>query len=717
MLSLLFAFPAGATTYYVAAAGSDSNVGTDAGHPWATIGKINAGTFSPGDSILFNRGDIWYGTSLTAGASGTSGAPITFGAYGTGADPVIKGSTLLSTGGYVLAPNTSSAIFSRSDSGTSSTDSGTRNWREQVSHLDLLSTATTITITVQASPTAAFNITGSGIGPAATAPNASAITRITWGGGNNGTTVAAGTSATSDPISYSLNNSVDQMVTIYTTARNVEYFSNNNETLWSNFSGPDQSQSASVSGYTSGGNCIISTITSIQTTQYTYRNTLGTAPVAVWENGSLMTLAANPATVDLTAKSWYYDGAYLYVHASDGSNVSSNGKSYTYATSSSPSYTTWDNAKSYLIFDGIDQAETWNTAGVTYGGIVLTGSYNIIRNLSAHDAYRHPITLYTGAANNVVANVTAYNSYSTAPIAIFGAGTTGNVVQDSTFYNDTTLQAAYPHGTEIWSVIVMHGGSTGTIVDSCLIYSTAASAGGYGILIGDSGTTATVSHSEIYGTFGWGVLNGSGGNSSLGTGSSLILFSNIIDISQANNVGMLFTGSTGDVIANNTVYGPSNGNAAISLVSSSTGALVKNNIFWTGGYVSVDASSETGAGIDYNDYYSAAGTPFNWGGTGYAFAAWKTNSGQDAHSVNSNPLLNNGAALTTAGNYSLDAGSPAIDTGVNLGTTYQLGLTPAASWPGNVSLGNQNGYGSGWEMGAYVFAVNGATVLLRGCCD
>jgi hypothetical protein len=208
------ALSARATTYYVAAAGSDSNSGTSPGTAWQTIGKINGSTFSPGDSILFNRGDAWYGTSLVVPSSGSSGSPITFGAYGTGANPILKGSTALNTSGYTLAPNTSTPIFSPPDSGTSSTDSATRNWREQVSHLDITNPASLITFSVTASATAALNITGAGIGPATTAPNTSAITRITWGGGNNGTTVTAGTTVTSDQISYSLDNTVDQMVTI-----------------------------------------------------------------------------------------------------------------------------------------------------------------------------------------------------------------------------------------------------------------------------------------------------------------------------------------------------------------------------------------------------------------------------------------------------------------------------------------------------------------------
>ena len=709
---LFSVIPARATTYFLAAAGSDANAGTDSGHPWQTISKVNGSAFVAGDSILFNRGDVWYGTSLTVPSSGSSGSPITFGAYGSGANPIIKGSTLLGTSGYTLAPNTSSNIFSLSDSGTSSTDSATRNWREQVSHLDITASATTITITVKASPTAALDISGAGIGPAATAPNASSITRITWGGGNSGATVAAGTSATSDQISYSLSNSTDQIVTIYTTARNVEYSSNVNETLWSNFSAPDQSQSATVSGYSSGGNSVIAGIAGIQVTQFTYRNALGTAPVAAWENGSLLKSEPSASAVESNAGSWFYDGTFLYLHASDGSNVSSNGKNYSYVTAASPSYTSWDNGKSWLIFDSLDQAETYNSSSATLGGLYLTGSNSVVRNLSAHDTYRHPITLYIGAASNTISNVTAFNSYGTSPLALYGAGTTGNLVQNSTFYNDTSLSSAYS-AAGVWGLIVAHGGSTGNTVDSCLLYSTAASAAGYGLLVGDSGTTLTASHNLIYGTYSYGVNVGSGGGAGLAGGSTLTFYGNLLDISQANNIGMLFTGSAGNIVYNNTIYGPANTNAAVSQASTSTGTLVKNNIFWTGAYASVDATSETGSAYDFNDYFSASGTPFSWGGTAYNFANWKTNSGQDAHSLNSDPKLTNGAAR----NFSLLAGSPAIDAGTNLGSTYQLALSPSSSWPSGVSLLNQNSFGAGWEMGAFVFPPNKSTLLLMGCCD
>src|SRR5262252_2945825 len=63
VLTILLAPSAHATTYYVAAAGSDSNNGTTTGTPWAHAPGMPAcantcagATLQPGDSVLFNRG-------------------------------------------------------------------------------------------------------------------------------------------------------------------------------------------------------------------------------------------------------------------------------------------------------------------------------------------------------------------------------------------------------------------------------------------------------------------------------------------------------------------------------------------------------------------------------------------------------------------------------------------------------------------------------------
>ena len=71
---------------------------------------------------------------------------------------------------------------------------------------------------------------------------------------------------------------------------------------------------------------------------------------------------------------------------------------------------------------------------------------------------------------------------------------------------------------------------------------------------------------------------------------------------------------------------------------------------------------------------------------------------QDANSINEDPLLTNPGA----GDFTLKSGSPAIDTGTDLGATYDDGLNPWITWPSNVTTLNQTSYGS-WDIGAYVF--------------
>ena len=731
----VFAGPCWATTYYVAAAGSDTNSGTSSSAAWQTIGKVNGSTFAAGDSVLFNRGDVWYGTALVVPSSGSSGSPITFGAYGSGANPIIKGATNFSTSGYTLAPNTMTTIFHRPSLGTYASDSATINYRQGIPIGEISNAATLITISVTASPSLALNITGAGIGPAGTLPNASSITRITWSGGNNGTTVAAGMTVTSDAISYNLDNTVEQVVTLFSTSRNIAYYAGNGESLYELFGGGDQSQSATVSGYSfSGGDVVVASIVATNITAHTYDAALASAPVAVWENDTLLKLANNPLGVDQTAGSWFYDGTYLYIHASDGSNVSTNGKLYDYVTSSSPTYNFWDNGKSYVVMNGVDTSEVYCTSTTLFAclaNIIITGSHNVVENLATHDAWRHNFCFYTGATNNTATNLTGYNSYGDSPVCIYGPGTNNNLLQQSTFINDTYLREANVFTGSVWSLIVAHGGSTGNVVDSCVLQSTAGPfrmnanvAHGYGMLVGDANTTVTLSHSALYGNFEWGVYLGQNGNIGEGLHGQITLWDNLIDCSQCylsasgGAAYYAYGADAGSVVYDNTIFAPLMTNAAIELQSTTTGTLVKNNIVYAGGYSLVDAGSETSTAFDYNNYFSASGTPFSWGGTAYSFSGWQTASSQDAHSLTVDPGLVNPSALTSTGNYSLLAVSPAIDVGVNLGSAYENGLAATSTWPGGVSLLNQNSFGSGWEIGAYVFGVGGnvGTRLLMGCC-
>lgn len=83
-------------TYYIKSSGNDLLDGLSDANAWATISKVTTewanGTFAPGDYILFNRGDTFYGT-ITITEPGSSGNPITISAYGIGNNPIITGFT------------------------------------------------------------------------------------------------------------------------------------------------------------------------------------------------------------------------------------------------------------------------------------------------------------------------------------------------------------------------------------------------------------------------------------------------------------------------------------------------------------------------------------------------------------------------------------------------------------------------------------------------
>ena len=143
-------------------------------------------------------------------------------------------------------------------------------------------------------------------------------------------------------------------------------------------------------------------------------------------------------------------------------------------------------------------------------------------------------------------------------------------------------------------------------------------------------------------------------------------------------------GSVGNTyIYNNTVYwNPSNMTSHYGIFitkmaggSTITNTNIYNNIIYSASpnLVWIDAFADaTQTHLDHNLYwYTGAGNPsYKWGATAYtSFSAWKTGSGQDAHSLYANPLLNDPTyhALgfpTTS--FTLQAGSPAINAGANL---------------------------------------------------
>lgn len=85
-----------ATNYYLASNGSDAASGTSITSAWKSIHQLNLNfkNIRSGDSILFRRGDVFYG-SIVVQQSGTEGNPVVIGAYGYGSKPIVTGFTII----------------------------------------------------------------------------------------------------------------------------------------------------------------------------------------------------------------------------------------------------------------------------------------------------------------------------------------------------------------------------------------------------------------------------------------------------------------------------------------------------------------------------------------------------------------------------------------------------------------------------------------------
>jgi hypothetical protein len=203
---------------------------------------------------------------------------------------------------------------------------------------------------------------------------------------------------------------------------------------------------------------------------------------------------------------------------------------------------------------------------------------------------------------------------------------------------------------------------------------------------------------------------------------NIIIYNNYIeqDNNKVNNAqGIYCTESDGIIkIYNNVIYGPNTKNSLIALrnlssgtatllaynntlvgsgwgsirVDSSPNSKVKNNIlvcYKSGGTVMrVEGSISNPANYDYNIYYTpSSSVPGERNGSGKSWSQWR-NLGFEPHGIYANPRLEN----ISQRKFELLADSPAIDKGVDLGSSYNKDKNRVTRPQGN-----------GWDMGAYEF--------------
>jgi hypothetical protein len=381
------------------------------------------------------------------------------------------------------------------------------------------------------------------------------------------------------------------------------------------------------------------------------------------------------------------------------------------------------------------------SAGNTIGAATGTGSLTITSGSTNSNVYGINITgaPIVDCQNNIIGSITAATT-SSADASIIsgisnlsvGASSTiaNNIIGSTTSAN--SINASSVSTGNVQKVFGISNSGTGDVAISGNIIAnlnngTSNTGGGVaGLYFKGSQGTNTVSGNFV---FNLSTISGSSTASMHGIwidGGNAIYYNNIINL--GGNTGSTIYGiSESDIdfdasnIYFNTVYiggSPASG-ALNSYAFYSAGDVtswdIRNNVFdnaRTNSGASGDhyAISLTGVPsiIDYNDYFvsGTGGVLGDLGGPISTLAVWKGTTGQDASSLNINPVFTN-AGGTTAADYKLGVDLNGVDgTGITADYGFNSrGLTPAMGvWERIINMwkGTTNtnwGTASNWTSG------------------
>lgn len=356
----------------------------------------------------------------------------------------------------------------------------------------------------------------------------------------------------------------------------------------------------------------------------------------VHEDGVRLTSRASQALVQANPGSFFLTGTTLYVSASDGSDIRTNGKVYEVPGRTVNIYT---NGKDFIVIRNLHTIRT-NGNDTTYGGIVVSGSDNLVEYVESNDHRRHPVQILSETGingnRNIVQYSNLYDSWVTYVISVFQQNVATVTCADNIIrYND--IHDA-PAGS-VAGLITIHGSDATHQVLRTKIYGNR--------LYNSYSTNQSNSFFDVdvvwfYGNYLYGTWNGN----MLYTktrGRGVFITANYINMSGLVNTtdAMFLQDVAGTRVLHNFIYG-ANGRWAVRFSTNASGGLVKNNIFHSvSKVINVDVSAQSGFSADFNDAYNvtAGATWGKWGATEYTFANWKSNSGQDSNTITVDPLI------------------------------------------------------------------------------
>ena len=424
-------------------------------------------------------------------------------------------------------------------------------------------------------------------------------------------------------------------------------------------------------------------------TGYIYRASIAWVPSHVWYNGTLLTHVSSLGA--LTAvQEWFYSSGTLYIWAPGNANPTNHAIEADHRSRAIDLV-----SKSYITINGLalrnstsSLVSVWNSRNVTveHSALMNAGwiavqatqaspdlvvdhcTYSVSPGFVGRGFVEVSSTTADGpvVSNNVVGNFNAF-------VAIMFAD-----VDNAQAYNNTVTGG----GGGIETAGLNRSVSGAQFHDNAIFNSDIRLTDGESIKI--RGTPPYTASASVYhnfiqgGPYTWDGIGGWAATDSL-------VYGNIV--MNCTQYGIQFTrSSTGNTFANNTLY--DNPTAGIALYAQGgTGSGVVHNNIIQGSNVGISADPNVSVTEDYNILNTVV-----------TLRSVSIHAG--SHTITSNPSFAS-AAPKSSNDFKLKSGSPAIGSGDNLGTPYNMILDPnGAVFP--YPDVDQNSLGS-WERGAFAY--------------
>jgi parallel beta-helix repeat protein len=416
---------------------------------------------------------------------------------------------------------------------------------------------------------------------------------------------------------------------------------------------------------------------------YTYRADIAWAPSHVWYNGTLLTKAASLGALT-SAQEWFYSSGTLYIWAPGNANPAG------HAVEADRRSRAIDIvSRSYITIDGISMKNSTSSLVAPWNASHIT-----VQNSAMKNAW---IGVYASAAspNLLVNNCTftvdsgyigrdfVFVSSATADNPIVSNNVVGNISGFvAIMFNDVDNGQAYGN-TITGSGSGIETAATTRSVSGALIHDNAIFSSDHRLQDGESikirGTPPYTASAAVYrnyiqgGPYTWDGIGGWYAVNSL-------VYANIV--MGSTQYGIQFTlDSINNVFANNTLY--KNAIAGIALYTNGS-AEVKNNIIQLS---SVGISADSGVSVS-EDYNVINQVP----------TLRSVNISAGSHTTTANPAFVS-SSPKTGNDFKLGTSSPAIGSGTNLGSPYNMVMDPAGTVFPYPAI-DQNLLGS-WERGAF----------------